>query len=124
MAALLQGMVAKTDFAPRYCREASKHTSYCYNQFPGQLVGNYENWVYAHPDKDWCLATCKCTIDLLEGKIQAGLATVVWADLPFIWGEGGGGTYNWFRLGLKESRWKFLEASHLAKDEPPASDRD
>ena len=88
MAELVDGRVkvlTRTD-PPWYCREAPQHTYYSYGQFSGKLVGNYENSAYAQPVKDWRPTTFKCTIDLLEEEIQAGLGAVIWADLPIIWG--------------------------------------
>ena len=70
--------------------------------------------------KDWCITTFKCTIDILEEQIQAGLATVIWADLPITWGP----VYNWFRLGLEEAHRKALAVPDLSNDEPPDASRD
>ena len=83
----LAEVLAKTDRLPLYCAEASYRTSYFYNQFPSQLVGDYENLVYAQPAKDWCLTTSKCTIGDLGNLPKGGLAKVILADRPTKWGR-------------------------------------
>ena len=74
----------------------------------------------AHPAKEWRLATFKCTMYHLEEQSQAGLDTVIWDDLPIIWGP----VYNWCRLGLKESQRKAMEAPHLTAGETPDASRE
>ena len=54
---------ATANFRSWYCTEVSPRASYFYNQFPVELIGNFENWDYAHPVKDWCLGTSKCILD-------------------------------------------------------------
>ena len=53
----------KKDSHTTYCAEASQRTSYFYNQRSGKLVGNYSNFVYAQPVKDWCLTTFEFILD-------------------------------------------------------------
>ena len=89
----LAEVLAKTDRLPLYCAEASYRTSYFYNQFPSQLVGDYENLVYAQPANDRCLTTSKRTIGNLRNLTQRGMRKAIWDDLPTEWGN----VYNCFR---------------------------
>ena len=100
---LLEGraeLLTKADRLPTYCTEASKRTSYFYNQFSGKLVGNYENRAESHPVKEWRLTTFKFIIDTYEILSNEGIAEVAWGDLPTTWGK----VYNWFHVGIKDPR--------------------
>ena len=106
---LLEGrekVPTEKDCHPIYCEEASTRTYYIHNRFPIQLVGNYENRLYAQPAKDWRIKTSKCTISYWEMPTQGGLPKVIWGDLSTTCEK----VYNLFRVWLKESRRKALEA--------------
>ena len=45
-------VLTETDRPEWHNKEASKHTSYFYNTFSLQLVGNYASWAFSHPVKD------------------------------------------------------------------------
>ena len=75
-------VLTNTDFPERRNRAAPNHTSYFYNSLYPQLVGNYENWVFARPVKDWSLTSSKCTLDNLDMLMGIGLANVSWSGPP------------------------------------------
>ena len=95
--------------------DASKNTSYFYNTFSLQLVGNYENWDFAHPVKDWCLTTSKCKLGDLAKFLGMGLLKVCWGDPPTLWGP----VYQRLYLGLEESESKSLAIPPLSQEEAP-----
>ena len=72
---ILRGLVkilTKTDFTEWHNKEVATHTSYFYNSSSRQLVGNYENWAFSQPAKDWRLTTSRCTLEDLETLMEMG----------------------------------------------------
>ena len=118
-AEFLQGrakVLTKTDFPDRHLKRITNSRLIFYNQFPAHLVGDNENWAFAHPVKDCCLTTFKCSVAILKELIQAGLVTVCWADLPIPRVP----VYQWAHFGSKNPNKKPIEVPSLYQDESPA----
>ena len=73
-------VLTKTECPEWNNKDASKHTSYFSNSISRKLAGTYENWVFAHPVKDRCLTTYKCTLGDLDKLVGMGLLKVCWGD--------------------------------------------
>ena len=121
---LLSGRVnvlTKTDCLSHQDKEPSKHTSCFYNWFSKQMIGNYENWVFAQPVKDRCLVSYKSVYDILNSLMGMGLVNVCRCDLPPLWGP----VYPRYSLGLEKSDDNRLSTPSLPQEElPPVSSRD
>ena len=111
----------KTDCLVWHDSRTSKHTSCLYNYIPKQFVGNYKNWVFAQPVKDWSTGSYKAVYDYLEGLMGMGLVADVGGRFPKSWGK----AYRWDFLDLKQSERQRLVTPVLTAEElPPASSRD
>ena len=86
--------------------EGSKNTSYFYNTFSRQLVGNYENWVFARPVKDWCLTTSECALGDLDKLMGMGMLKVSWGDVPPAMGGNSTIGFTWDWESLNRRVWK------------------
>ena len=115
---LLSGRVkvlTKTDRLARHDKEASKHTSRFYNWFSRQMVGNYENWVFAQPAKYRFLVSYKSAYDNLDSLMEMVWQTYVGGDLPLLWGP----VYQWYCMGLGKSDAERLEIPSLPQGDFP-----
>ena len=63
------------------------------------MIGNYENWVFAQPVKDWWLVSYESLNDSLYSLMRLGLVNASWGDLPRLWGD----VYQWCCVGLEKS---------------------
>ena len=95
-------VLIKTDGAAFRDPETTKHTDCIYNYSPNQYVGNYKNWAFAQPVKDWCLVSYKGAYDNLEGLMEMGMLTPRWGVLP----QQRGAIYQRIYICLKRLRIK------------------
>ena len=66
---LLEGKIealARTDSCVWHDSNIDKNTSWRYNYFSKQYVGNYRNWVFARQVKDWAISSYKASFDILQ----------------------------------------------------------
>ena len=113
--------LAKTDFAAYRDSMTSGRTSRFYNWRPKQMIGNYENRVFAQPVRDWSLVSVRGLYDNLDSLMEMGMVTSCWGDPP----HQGGPVYKWFYLGLEQSEFQRLAIPTSHQEElPPASSRD
>ena len=123
MEELLEGranVLTKTGCLPHLRTPSNKNTSYYYNQFSAQLVGNYANWVFAQPVMDWCFAKFKTVTQRYVILIEGSLEEVAWAGLPITWEK----VYPMFFLVLKETGEAVMETTPWSSGESPSSSRD
>ena len=84
------------------------------------MIGNYENWVFAQPVKDWRLVSFKSLYGNLNSLMEMELVTSCWNDSPRMhWRP----VYQWFYQGLKQSEAQRLDipTSPLAELSPASS---
>ena len=79
-------VLAKTDCLPLRDSRTTKNTSPPYNYFQNQYVGNYKNWVFAQPVKDWCLVAFTAAYDNVESLMEMGLLAPSGDLFPQTWG--------------------------------------
>ena len=114
-------VLADTDRLEWHGAEASMHTSCFYNYFSKQLVGNYENLVFAQPVGEWCLVSYKSDYGNLNCLMGMDMANVGRGDLPNLWGP----DYQRYYLGLGKYDTRRLEIPSLPQEESAhASSRD
>ena len=77
------------------------------------MIGNYENWAFAQPGRDWGLVSYKSLYGNLDILMEMGLVTSRRGDLPHQWGP----VYKWFFLGLKQSESRRLATPPLLHKE-------
>ena len=58
-------VLTKTDRLAPQDKKAATKTSCFYNWPSKQMIGNYENWVFAQPVEDWCLVSYKSLCESL-----------------------------------------------------------
>ena len=92
-----------------------------YNYISEQFVGNYKNWVFAQPVKDWSTGSYKSAFDFLERLVEMGLVAGVGEGISQSWGA----VYKRYFLDSKQSGSQSLEIPDLTPDLlPPSSSRD
>ena len=84
-------------------------------------VGNYENWAFAQPAKDWRVSSYKSVPDTLQGLDKLNIVANVKEGLADSWAV----VYFWFFLDIKTSGRNLLELPSLTTEEmSPVSPRD
>ena len=89
--------LAKTDFCVYRDALLGKHTSCWYNSFSKMYVGDYANWVFSQPDKDWRVSSYKAVFGTLHGRDKTNLTANVKDGLTDSWWA----VYFWFFSTLK-----------------------
>ena len=120
---LLEGKVkalAKTEAAVYHDCQIGKHTSCWYNSISKHLVGNYENWLYAEPVKDWCIGSFKNALDYIKLLDNMGLLRDVKEGLSNDWEV----VKKWLRVDLTKTEYNRLDLPMRTPEQlPPASSR-
>ena len=81
-------VLTKTDCLFYRDKKTSLRTSRFYNFPLKQMIGAYENWVFAQPAKDLFLVSSKSLYDYLDSLMQMDLQRLVGAIPPHALGVG------------------------------------
>ena len=65
--------LTKTDSCVWRDSNIAKNTSYRYNYFSKQYVGNYRNWVFAQQAEVWPISSYKANFDLSQQLAKESL---------------------------------------------------
>ena len=98
--------IAQTDSCAWRDSNIDKNTSWRYNYFSIQYVGNYRNWVFAQQVNGWSISSYKANFDLSQQLEKESLLLVnASGNLP----KSLGAVYNWCFSDIKMSGRRRLE---------------